>query len=155
MLKKLPSEYVLVMAGKGVLFDNVEKKIEREQLQERCFLLGSLPQNEVPSLYKESDLFLLATNYEIYGMVILESMYFGTPVLTTISAGSQMLINDGIDGFVQNEMDSVLWAKKIQSAFANKEVENAGVKAKEKIEHHFLWNKTVDSFIEMYRSLGK
>lgn len=155
VLKKLPSEYVLVMAGKGVLFDNVEKKIEREQLQERCFLLGSLPQNELPSLYKESDLFLLATNYEIYGMVILESMYFGTPVLTTISAGSQMLINDGIDGFVQNEMDSVLWAKKIQSAFANKEVENAGVKAKEKIEHHFLWNKTVDSFIEMYRSLGK
>ena len=155
VLKNLPSEYVLVMAGKGVLFENVKKKIEREELQERCFLLGSLSQSELPSLYKESDLFLLATNYEIYGMVILESMYFGTPVLTTISAGSQMLINDCVDGFVQNEMDSVLWAKKIQSAFANKEVENAGVKAKEKIEHHFLWNKTVDSFIEMYRSLGK
>lgn len=155
VLKKLPSEYVLIMAGKGVLFDDVKKKIERDQLQERCLLLGSLSQNELPSLYRESDLFLLATNYEIYGMVILESMYFGTPVLTTISAGSQMLIDDDVDGFLQNELDASLWTKKIKTIFEQNRIEVAGVKAKEKIEHQFLWNKTVDGFIEMYRSLGE
>lgn len=155
VLKKLPSEYVLIMAGKGVLFDDVKKKIERDQLQERCLLLGSLSQNELPSLYRESDLFLLATNYEIYGMVILESMYFGTPVLTTISAGSQMLIDDDVDGFLQNELDASLWTKKINTIFEQNRIEVAGVKAKEKIEHQFLWNKTVDGFIEMYRSLGE
>ncbi len=155
VLKKLPSEYVLIMAGKGVLFDDVKKKIERDQLQERCLLLGSLSQNELPSLYRESDLFLLATNYEIYGMVILESMYFGTPVLTTISAGSQTLIDDDVDGFLQNELDASLWTKKIKTIFEQNRIEVAGVKAKEKIEHQFLWNKTVDGFIEMYRSLGE
>ncbi|MCF0124553.1 MAG: glycosyltransferase family 4 protein [Clostridia bacterium] len=153
VLKNLPDNFVLVMAGSGNLFNDVKNRIESLGLKERCFLLGKLPQTELPSLYKESDLFLLATDYEIYGMVILESMFFGAAVMSTVSAGSQMLVENEIDGFILNKIDTNLWTEKITSIFDSGKVIQCGENAQKKIKNNFLWNKTVDSFIEMYNSL--
>ena len=153
VLKNLPDNFVLVMAGSGNLFNDVKNRIESLGLKERCFLVGKLPQTELPSLYKESDLFLLATDYEIYGMVILESMFFGAAVMSTVSAGSQMLVENEIDGFILNKIDTNLWTEKITSSFDSGKVIQCGENAQKKIKNNFLWNKTVDSLIEMYNSL--
>ena len=39
-------------------------------------------------------------------MVLLEAMYFGLPVLTSLNGGSDLLVQDGVNGFVQRGFDA-------------------------------------------------
>ena len=77
VVEGLSDEYILLLVGGGSLQDEIKTRIIESNLQSKCIYLGKLKQEELPSLYKISDLFLLASSYEIYGMVIMESMYFG------------------------------------------------------------------------------
>lgn len=151
VLSKLPEEYVLVMVGCGPETDIVSSEISKRHLANRCFMLGKLSQEELPSLYEQSDLFLLASNYEIFGMVILESMYFGLPVLSTLTAGSDAIINDGVDGVVLNNLDVRDWVEHIEQLFETDScLETMKTKAHESIEKSLIWDKTVDEFVNLY-----
>ena len=79
---------MFVIAGTGPTTEN-KRGGDRRQLK-NLQLLGQVPQNTLPDLYRDSDLSLLPSDYEIYGMTVLESMHFGT----LMAAGSSGL---GID----------------------------------------------------------
>lgn len=152
ILEKLPSEYVLLVAGDGILKKELEKYISEHNLSERIKLLGKLKQEELPSLYKLANLFLLASNYEIYGMVLLESMYFGTPVISTMTAGSEILIENNKDGIIMYDgLNEDSWAKKIQEIVETPELlKKMSNNASTKIVNNFIWDKACDNFIKIY-----
>lgn len=152
VMEKLPSNYVLLIAGDGPLYKTVKEYSELHNLTEKITLLGRLKQEEVPSLYKASDLFLLPSNYEIYGMVILESMYFGTPVVSTMTAGAEVLIKNNEDGIIINEeLNENHWAQKIQEIIENFDaLKEMSHKASLKIRNNFVWDKACDRFLKIY-----
>lgn len=148
----LPEDYVLLLVGTGPLVDDVNKKIMNLNLFKRVFQLGKLPQSQLPSLYKTSDLFLLASSYEIYGMVLLESMYFGLPVVSSLTAGSYSLIDNERDGLIINNFDAKIWAQSILALCENSLVlETMKKSARNKIENELVWEKAVDNFINLYQ----
>lgn len=98
--------------------------------------------------YKNTDIFLLPTRYEIFGMVLLEAMYFGTPAITTKNGGSQMLIENGIDGQIINEFDTKKWCDKIiETSHNSTEISQ---NAHKKITEKFTWDVLSDKFISTY-----
>lgn len=98
--------------------------------------------------YKNADIFLLPTRYEIFGMVLLEAMYFGTPAITTKNGGSQMLIKNGIDGQIINEFDAKIWCDKIIEISHNSN--EISQNAHKKITEKFTWDVLSDKFISTY-----
>lgn len=98
--------------------------------------------------YKNADIFLLPTRYEIFGMVLLEAMYFGTPVITTKNGGSQMLIENGIDGYIIDVFNKSLWCDKIIEASQNSA--RISQNAHKKITEKFTWDVLSDKFISTY-----
>lgn len=159
VISKLPENYVLIMVGSGPDVSEVNDHIEKLHLQKRCLQLGKLPQDQLPSLYEQSDLFLLASNYEIFGMVLLESMYFGLPVISTLTAGSDAIITSGVDGIVIDNLDVEVWTTNIKKLVDNKfELREMKRNAHAKIENQLVWDKTVNEFINLYNkafSYGK
>ena len=153
LMKKLPEEYVLVMVGNGPMLDDINMLTEELDLQSRVMQLGKIPQSELPSLYRSSDLFLLASSYEIYGMVLLESMFFGLPVISTLTAGSDCLIDSGIDGLIIEDLDVDKWGKAVRNICETDLHEQMSVAAEKKIKEHFVWDKTVDEFLKLYSSV--
>lgn len=151
VIARLPENYILLMIGHGPLFTDVSRQIEIFGLQNRIYQLGILPQTSLPSLYQISDISLLATNYEIFGMVLLESMYFGVPVFATMSAGSDSIIQNGKDGVICSDLNSQKWAIKIKILVENEEALTAMKKeAHNKIINELIWDKTVNEFIALY-----
>ncbi len=154
VLALLPDDYVMIMAGGGYQWDIVKQKmIELGFDGKRCHLLGKVSQKDVPSLYQSSDLFLLASDYEIYGMVILEAMYFGLPIMSTKTAGSDILIESGVDGILLGDKQPQNWAKSIISLFNSNILDTMSKKAHKKIISQFLWEKTCEGFIKLYRTV--
>lgn len=151
IIENLPEEYVLILVGKGPQYELTKSEIERRELANRVFMLGMVNQNELSSVYESADLFLLASSYEIYGMVIMESMYFGVPVVSSHSGGAEIIIDDTNDGVVVDRFDVEDWSEAIKDICDNKEKnDRMKVEAKRKIRDEFLWDKAVDTFLELY-----
>lgn len=149
--KKLPEDFILIMTGKGYLEKELNIFITENKLEHKIKLTGQLKQEDLPSLYQSADLFLLASDYEIYGMVILESMYFNLPVISTQTAGSEILIQNNIDGVILNNKQEEIWLKTIQDLFNTpNKIKIMGKNASNKIKNKFVWDKSCEQFLQLY-----
>ena len=73
-------------------------------VRDRVIFVGRT--REAWKYYAASDLFLLPTHYEAFGLAILEAMATGLPILVSCRTGAAELIHDGIDGLlIQNPRD--------------------------------------------------
>lgn len=150
---KEKANYKLILVGKGnkEYVDKCKKIISENKLQNNVVWIDSLKQDEIPQLYNISDMFLLPTQHEIFGMVLLEAMYFGLPVLTTYNGGSSVLIDNGKNGFIE-DVNIDKWKDIILNNIENKEI---GQKAKMTIKNKFTWDKLSDKFIDIYEKIIK
>jgi len=64
--------------------------------------LGWIPHENLPEIYQKADIFVLPSFSEGLGMVIMEAMASGLPVIAARTSGSKELIEDGINGFLIN-----------------------------------------------------
>lgn len=90
----------LLIGGDGPEKDNL-KSLVPQTLQDKVSFLGFLPKKDQPAYYNLADLFVLPSKEDGWGMVIIEALASGTPVVTTTGVlSSSELIRDGINGFV-------------------------------------------------------
>ena len=79
------------IAGDGPEFDELKKLHSELKLEDKVQFLGF--RNDVPLLMKESDLFVLPSLSEPFGIILLEAMATGTPIVTTRNHEALHLLN--------------------------------------------------------------
>jgi len=140
-------DVVFVIAGDGVIEGELSERIDKEDIR-NTRLIGKIAQSNLPSLYSQSAVFLLPSDYEIYGMVVLEAMYFGAPVISTKTAGPVDIIEHGVNGFLV-DLDKDGWVKSIDACISKHDLlDQMSLSAKNKIESHLTWSKVA----HLYRS---
>ena len=155
VVEKLHDEdVILVFAGDGPELPEITHLIKERKLEKSVKILGRVSQENLIPLYQNATMFLLPTDYEIYGMVILECMYYGLPVLATPCAGSDYLIDDNVDGFIC-EKEEDLWVKIIRLMLRNNTLrEKLANKFKDKFEK-YTWDSLVCNYIKVYETIKK
>lgn len=99
-----------------------------------------------------ADFFLLPTEYEIFGMVLLEAIYYKTVVLTTKNGGSDMLVESGKNGCIIEQKDAQKWASLVVEVSADQgRMQAIQNHAAAKISGQFTWDTMADSFIGQYQ----
>lgn len=101
-----------IIAGDGPE-KNAAESYARENEVSNVSFPGKLSQDQLPDLYRVSDIFVLPSNYEIFGMVLLEALYFGIPSITTKTAGARDIVNDEKTGRLMDNIDVASWADEI------------------------------------------
>lgn len=145
-------EFAFVIAGTGPQFDSIQQKVRERQLA-NLHLLGQITQESLPELYRCSDLSLLPSNYEIYGMTVLESMYFGVPVLASKTAGPESIIDHEENGWLVDCMTVDKWHNTLARITTSQGfLEDIGKKAKHKINNKLTWHAIAGSYIELINS---
>ena len=100
-LKKEIPDAKLVIAGSGPLFYTIIEKIEANNLRDRVILLGKVSDEELPDLYRSADVFVLPSIYgESFGIVVLEAMASGLPVVASAVGGVKELIKNRENGLL-------------------------------------------------------
>jgi glycosyltransferase involved in cell wall biosynthesis len=85
---------LLLIGGAGYLAEDLRAMIERYGLQHNIHLVGFIPEEQLPTYYQASDLFILPTlAYEGFGLVTIESLACGTPVIATSVGASPEILN--------------------------------------------------------------
>jgi glycosyltransferase involved in cell wall biosynthesis len=62
--------------------------------------VGYVPDSEVPSYYRNADLFVVPSNYESFGLVFVEAMFYGLPVVGGRAGGIPEVIDDNRNGLL-------------------------------------------------------
>lgn len=88
-----------LMIGDGHQRDRLQQKIQDLGLQEHFTLVGAVPPDEMAIWYRLGDAFLFASISETQGMVILEAMAAGLPVVAVRSSGIEDVVRHGYNGF--------------------------------------------------------
>ena len=83
----------LIIIGEGEEREKIEKIIRREELGNRVKLKGRLDRKEICKYLKESDCFVLPSRAETFGVVYIEAMAVGLPVIATKCGGPEAFIN--------------------------------------------------------------
>lgn len=103
----------LLLVGEGDERPVLEEKIEALGLQASVTLVGAVSPDTIPDYYQLADVFVFASKSETQGMVILEAMAAGLPVVAVRSSGTDDVIQDGQTGF--KTFDRVdLWVERVQ-----------------------------------------
>ena len=121
-------------------------------LEENVELTGTVPLDELRKLYLACDVFVLPSIVEEFGLVIMEAMATGKPVVATKTRGSLMQVRDGWNGFLVKIGDEKELAEKIKYLLDNpEEARRMGANAKE-FARNFDWSIIAPKYIEAYAS---
>jgi len=104
--------------------------------------ISHLHRQKLLDLYRSADIFCFTSISDGFGLVVLEAMAQGLPVITTDNVGASDCITDGIDGFVVPARNHEAVAEKIELLYKNRELRyemgrNALKKAKKYTWHHY------------------
>lgn len=138
------STLTLIGNGKASYVRKVKNKINDNDLGEKVTLLSKVNNDKVSYYYNRASLFLFPTKYEIFGMVLLEAMFHGVPVLTSNNGGSNTIIIDKKNGFVLTNFNLETWVSRCLTILANSN-ENVSRNAHDTIINKYTWENVVDN----------
>lgn len=115
--KKFP-HIRIILVGKGNDHDRLQKLITQLDLTEIVLLIGH--RNDVPYILAASDIFVLPSLKEAFGLVLLEAMTAGLPIVATRSGGVPDIIQEGKNGILIEPENEKALSKAIIELLTNK-----------------------------------
>jgi len=92
--------FSIVFVGEGEDRAALERAVRDFGLSDVVQLAGQIPYEALGDYFQSADVFVLPTKEDTWGMVVLEAMAFGKPILCSQYAGSKELVHPGVNGFV-------------------------------------------------------
>lgn len=139
-------------AYKGIK-DSLEKQAKDLGLN-NVFFVGSLSDEDLQRAYSASDIFVLPSISEIFGLVILEAMVYGKCVVASNVSGPSSIIEDHKNGFLFEPGNALQLADRINYLLSNPQVlRDVGQNAKNMVESKYDINTTVQKVLDTYNEV--
>jgi len=140
-----------LIIGGGAGEESLRRLIMGKNLTPFVELTGRMESEQMPGLYRDSDIYISATMQEGMSNAMLEAMASGLPIITTRCEGVEELIID--NGIIVEQADAKSMAEAIQQ-LANEfnKYEQMSVGARKQAER-FTWKKVADEYLECYRKI--
>ena len=147
ILSKNNEDITFIIGGKGPELERLKKLIKKYKLQDQVILAGFIPDEELSSYYEQADLFVLPSLYEGFGLVYLEALKEGTPIVTTKCGGPEDIITKD-NGLLVPTKDYKKLAEAIETAL-NKNWDKEKIK---KDSEKYNWENIFQQYFELYKN---
>lgn len=129
--------------------------VEELGIENFVIFLGKQDQQMLPYYYSAAEVVVMPSHYESFGMVALESMACGTPVIASQVGGLAFLVRDGETGFVVPGNDIEKLSNRLVDLIRNKELRNKlGAKSADYAQL-YSWENISSKIVEVYREVLK
>lgn len=107
-IRQKVQNYKLLMVGTGELKTAVENKLGELDLIDSVRMIERIPNCDIWELYRMADSFVNLNRQEIFGMAILEAMYYGCKVVAWNAPGPNLIIENGRSGWLTESNKEVI-----------------------------------------------
>jgi D-inositol-3-phosphate glycosyltransferase len=115
--------------------------------------LGKRGQDTLPYYYSAAEVLVMPSHYESFGMVALEAMSCGTPVIASQVGGLAFLVQDGVTGFHVPNGDSDALCAKLTMLLADANLRAQMGANAAKYAHGYDWEKIAAQLMKVYQDL--
>ena len=116
------SDFKLLLVGDGPERKHLQRLAEELGVQEEIVFVGAVPNEEIRNYCHAADLFLFASRSETQGIVLIESMAAGTPVLAVRATGTEDVVICGENGYMTN-VSEIEFSEKLMDILEKKELQ--------------------------------
>lgn len=138
-IRKADQTYKLLMVGSGELKVAIEKRTKELDLSDAVQMIDRIPNSDIWELYRLADSFVNLNQQEIFGMAILEAMYYGCKVVAWNAPGPNLIIENRKSGWLTESNDEVI--ERILDAT------DVGEEAHRRILREFTWDSSAKKII--------
>lgn len=115
--------------------------------------LGSRAQDTLPYYYSAAEVCIVPSHYESFGLVALEAMACGTPVIASRVGGLQHTVEDGETGFLVPAGDPEALAERLRLTLLDRNLrERLATNARQKAQA-YTWRSVADRIVDLYQEL--
>jgi glycosyltransferase involved in cell wall biosynthesis len=139
-----------LLVGHGQLFEKLQS-LQAELGLQNVYFLGHQPQPKVARIYNAADVSVVPSRVEPFGLVAVEALACGTPVVATDKGGLPDFINDSVGTLVPVE-DHIALAEAIIQEISRGAKATKGVYAAEYARQGFSWAGQVAKMADLYES---
>ena len=147
LAKEFP-EWSVKVLGEGMLRPQLEEKIRTLGLQESFLLPGEV--KDVTDELQASDILCLTSEYEGFGIVLIEAMAKGIPVIAFEYVGVHDIINNNVDGFIVPFGDVDAYAQKLKQLMTDKDLYERFVTEALTSVHKFDKDNIMRKWVEVF-----
>lgn len=138
----------------GEFARRIQSRVRELGLQHHVSFLGQVTNDHLNWLYARSDVLAVPSRYEGFGMVYLEALGFGTPVIASTAGAAKEFITDGKQGFLVAPDAPIQLAQRIQLLINRPNIASTmGREARAAWESHPTWMESATKIEQLLRSL--
>jgi glycosyltransferase involved in cell wall biosynthesis len=156
IIRKLKNVYLIVV-GRGPLESKFKETATILGAKKRILFAGYVKDEELPYYYATSDLFVLPSisEYEGFGMVQLEAMASGKPVIATNIAGVRDVDSEELATIHVPPKDEKALEKAILTVLRNEKLAiKMGDNGRKLVEKNYSWSRVAGNILELYKKIG-
>jgi glycosyltransferase involved in cell wall biosynthesis len=147
--------FTFVLAGNGTpeYETHITQLIQAAKITNRTYRSGFISGEQKTLFLQGSDLFVLTSHSENFGVAVLEAMAAGLPVLITPGVALASVVRQHQLGYI-TDLDTQMIASQLQSCLENPtQLERLRDRAREFILKHYTWEQIAGQLIEIYTAI--
>lgn len=158
-LPDIRGKFEVDIVGDGPYMNEIRTQVSQSPYEKQITIHGWVDRAELAKLYQKADVFVgasitLANGWqEAMGVVYIEALASGVPVITTKSTGAKDFVTDGVNGYIIDEKDSKAIAdavNKTMNTQFNQQEFNAKI---DYIKQTYSWPECAKRFTGIYEKL--
>jgi glycosyltransferase involved in cell wall biosynthesis len=151
-IKKKNNNVKFMIVGDGAVKKDLEKSAEEFGIKDSVIFTGLVDRTKIVDLYQASDIFVFSSKTETQGLVAVEAMAAGNPVVAVKASGIEDMVKDGEDGFLTFESEEE-FSESVLKIVNDKNLREK-MSAQAKINStRFSIEPWVGKMVELYREL--
>jgi glycosyltransferase involved in cell wall biosynthesis len=152
-LTQLPHSITLVVVGDGALRSHYEAYAVRLGVQQQVRFVGAVESNALPDFYRSVDVTILpsTTMGEAFGLVLVESLACGTPVIASDLPGVRSVVSSGSDGLLIPARNASALGEAITALLQDESRRyQMGMEGHRKVMARYQWNTIGSDLLNLY-----
>jgi len=154
-LTHLPHLRLVMVGGDGEhspMFRQLQSMAKALHIENRLVFAGRVDQETLPEYYSAADVLAVPSYYESFGLVALEALACGTPVVTTLVGAMEEIVKDGVTGYVAKDTDPQHYARLIETILLKQQQNSLSLSKIRSSVAEYTWTRSASLLLEAYRS---
>ncbi len=154
---KYPTKNIkLLIIGEGLQETNLKKLVATLQLTNDVVFTGRIAFNQIPTYFNMLDILVNISDYESFGVSVIEAMACAKPVIVTNVGGLKEIINSDTIGLKVDVGNVEQTTTAIEKLITDKELyERISINARKHVVKHYNWENNLQTMIDEYTKLLK
>lgn len=144
----------LVVGGTGPYLDELKRRAHELGVAQHCYFAGWLPDATVHALYRFADVAVVPSTYEPFGIVALEAMGRGTPVVVSDTGGLGETVQHEVNGLKALPGHVQSLAEQIDRLLSDRDLAaRLAAEGLRQVRERYTWEKVAEATAEVYDSV--